>query len=315
MDKSTLVEYIRKGEPRAIARAISLVEEDNDYSYELIREIYPYTGKAHIIGITGPPGVGKSTMIGILSKMLSEHGKKVSILAVDASSPFSGGTLLGNRIRMQEILSKYGIYMRSVANRGFTGGLSRSTWNIVKVLDASGSDYIIIETVGAGQSDIDIVYLADTVIVTLAPGLGDSIQAIKSGMMEIGDIFVINKMDREGSFFALKDIMDNVYEHNGWNPRVVGTNSLKGEGYDKLLEAIDEHRKYSEASGNKKEIRYKEEIRLAISREIEKKVNGAFGELISAEDIARDMRMKIDPSTVARRLFHSSNVAEKEVNF
>ncbi|KAA8922227.1 methylmalonyl Co-A mutase-associated GTPase MeaB [Thermoplasma sp.] len=307
MDTLSIVRGITAGDQRIVARAISIIEEDNDRSYEIIRSIYGMTGHAHIIGITGPPGVGKSTMIGVLSRKLTEMGKKVSILAVDASSPFSGGTILGNRIRMQDTLSRYGIYMRSVSNRGMTGGLSRSTWNIVKVLDAAGSDFIIIETVGAGQSDIDIVYLADTVIVTLAPGLGDSIQAIKSGMMEIGDIFVINKMDREDSFFALKDIMDNVYERNGWMPRVVGTNSLKGEGYDDLIRAIDDHRTFSVAHGGKRRIRYREEVRLALSRIVERHVWKEFGKLLESGEMDSYYDEHLDPNTVATEIFAQNN--------
>ncbi|PYB68734.1 methylmalonyl Co-A mutase-associated GTPase MeaB [Thermoplasma sp. Kam2015] len=307
MDTRSIIEGIAAHDPRIIARAISIIEEDNERSYEIIRAIYGMTGHAHILGITGPPGVGKSTMIGILSRKLTEMGKKVSILAVDASSPFSGGTILGNRIRMQDTLSKYGIYMRSVSNRGMTGGLSRSTWNMVKILDAAGNDFIIIETVGAGQSDIDIVYLADTVIVTLAPGLGDSIQAIKSGMMEIGDIFVINKMDREDSFFALKDIMDNVYERNGWMPRVVGTNSLKGEGYGELIRAIEEHRVFTEKNDGKKKIRYREEVRLALSRIIDRSVWREFGRFLENGEIDGYYDEHVDPNTVAMEIFRENS--------
>ncbi len=302
MDTDSIVKGILSRDMRSISRAISIIEEGNSRSYDIIRSIYRKTGHSHIIGITGPPGVGKSTMIGMLSRMLAKQGKKVAIIAVDASSPFSGGAILGNRIRMQNVLSEYGIFMRSVSSRGSNGGLSLATWDIARVLDAAGNDFVIIETVGAGQSDIDIVYLADTVIVTLAPGLGDSIQAIKSGMMEIGDIFVINKIDRDGSYLAMKDILDNVYNREGWLPAVVGTDSLTGEGYDKLLEAIFNHQAYNDRSGKKKIIRYREEVRMALMHEMEIHVDRIMNSMIASEDMNLSYEEDSDPETTAKKL-------------
>ncbi len=302
MDTDSIVKGILSRDMRSISRAISIIEEGNSRSYDIIRSIYQKTGHSHIIGITGPPGVGKSTMIGMLSRMLAKQGKKVAIIAVDASSPFSGGAILGNRIRMQNVLSEYGIFMRSVSSRGSNGGLSLATWDIAKVLDAAGNDFVIIETVGAGQSDIDIVYLADTVIVTLAPGLGDSIQAIKSGMMEIGDIFVINKIDRDGSYLAIKDILDNVYNRDGWLPAVVGTDSLTGEGYEKLLESIFDHQRYNESSGRKKIIRYREEVRMALMHEMEIHVDQIMNSLIRSEEMNLPYGEDSDPETTAKKL-------------
>jgi LAO/AO transport system kinase len=213
---------------------------------ELLTKLYPYTGTAQVIGITGPPGIGKSTLIGNLSSLISNAGKKISILAIDASSPYTGGSLLGNRIRMQDSLWKSGIFMRSLANRGSKGGLSDSALGAVSILDASGVDYIIIETVGAGQADLDIMNLADTTVLVLGPGLGDQIQAIKAGIMEIADIFDINKMDREGSYFAMKDIEDTLSldENRLFKREVVGSTNTQPDSYNELFSAIRRHGEY-----------------------------------------------------------------------
>ncbi|MHB1902089.1 MAG: methylmalonyl Co-A mutase-associated GTPase MeaB [Cuniculiplasma sp.] len=244
-----------------MARGISLAEgAGKDLKKELLRKLYPHTGKSQVVGITGPPGIGKSTLIGNLSSLLAESGNKVSILAIDASSPYTGGSLLGNRIRMQESLWKSGIYMRSLANRGYKGGLSDSALGAVSILDASGSDFIIIETVGAGQADLDIMNLADTTVLVLAPGLGDQIQAIKAGIMEIADIFVINKMDREGSYFAMKDIEETLSldERRKFKREVVGATNTNLESYRELLEAINRHRDFlkGEDQMGKKRLEY-----------------------------------------------------------
>ncbi|WP_337861196.1 methylmalonyl Co-A mutase-associated GTPase MeaB [Ferroplasma sp.] len=237
MNIEKLTDGILAGDYRSIARSISLVENSGyEIKKEIISRIYK-NGNAKIIGITGPPGVGKSTLISNLAPLLAEHGK-VSVLAIDPASPFSGGSILGNRIRMQANLSEKGIYMRSISNRLYNGGLSEYTWDITKILEASGSDFIILETVGSGQSDIDIMNIADITCVILAPGLGDEIQAIKSGIMEIGDIFIINKIDREGSYFAIKDIRESLNMSNKISTPVIGVNSITGENYDELVNNI-----------------------------------------------------------------------------
>ncbi|EQD62463.1 ArgK protein, partial [mine drainage metagenome] len=248
---------IRAGDLRSISRAITLVEDLNSFATgrEIIKNIYASTGKAGIIGITGPPGVGKSTIIGNLSSMLKAKGKKVAIIAVDASSPFTNGSFLGNRIRMQGNLYRDGIYMRSLSSRGSSGGLSRSTWDAVRILDAAGFDRIIVETVGAGQADLDILGMAHTIAVVLAPGLGDEIQAIKAGLMEIANVFIINKMDRDGAFIAMKDIEDSLAltPQNEWKIPVIGLDSIKMEGYGDLIAALEDHLSFAgKDSGNEK---------------------------------------------------------------
>jgi LAO/AO transport system kinase len=249
MNTEMLANGILGGDYRAIARSISLIENSSyQVRKDIIKRIYGH-GSAKVIGITGPPGVGKSTAIGNLAPLLAAH-EKVAVLAIDPASPFSGGAILGNRIRMQSALSRQGIYMRSTSNRLYNGGLSEYTWDIVKVLEAAGNDYIILETVGSGQADIDIMNIADVTCVFLAPGLGDEIQAIKSGIMEIGDIFVINKIDREGAYLAIKDIRESLSMSNKMGTPVIGVNSITGENYDELVKSIIEmksknpHEKY-----------------------------------------------------------------------
>lgn len=268
MDREALIRGITAGDRRAVSRAISIVESglDRELSSEIMRRIYPGTGTGHIIGITGPPGIGKSTMIGRLSGILSEAGQKVAVMAVDASSPFTNGSILGNRIRMQDQLTKSGVYMRSLSTGGVSGGLSRTVWETVSILEASGHDTIIVETVGAGQADLDIVQLADTIVVVLAPGLGDEVQAIKAGIMEIAHIFAVNKIDREGAFLAMKDIEDTLAMdiRKDWVVPVVGTNSLSGEGYDELVEALNSHRKHVNISGETRKNRIRNTVSMAV---------------------------------------------------
>lgn len=307
MALTDIVAGIARGDHRSISRAISLVENDGDseLSRNLVKEIYSMTGKAHIIGITGPPGIGKSTMIGNMCALLSEKRKKVSVVAIDASSPFSGGSLLGNRIRMQESLTKYGVFMRSLANRGLNGGLSRSIWDTVKILDAAGSDYIIVETVGAGQADLDVVNLADTVIVVLGPGLGDEIQAIKAGIMEIGHIFVINKMDRQGAFIAMKDIEEtlSMMPLGDWKPPVIGLNSLTGEGYEDLLVQIEKRREYCNGNREARMRKFRTELEMHIDDELRRRFRRDIsGVLKDNERISKYLQEKVDPYTAAESI-------------
>ncbi len=241
---------------------------------ELLAKLYQYGGHSQVVGITGPPGIGKSTLIGNMSSLIIKSGKKVAILAIDASSPYTGGSLLGNRIRMQDQLWENKIYMRSLANRGSKGGLADSALGSVIILDSAGYDYIIIETVGSGQADLDIMNLADTTVLVLAPGLGDQIQAIKAGIMEIADIFVMNKMDREGAYFAMKDIEDTLSldENKEFRREVIGSTITKSESYLELINAIGRHREFLDRAGQMGKKRLDFALRWVLEDELKEKL-------------------------------------------
>ncbi len=272
MDTDHLARMVISGDTRAISRAISIAE-DRSMSEEcrlLMRALYPKTGNIHVIGITGPPGVGKSTIIGQIALEMDRRKIRTSIIAVDATSPYSGGTLLGNRIRMQESLNRTSIFMRSLASRGFKGGLSSATLSTIKILDAAGYDTAIIETVGAGQTDIDIMKIADTTVVMHAPGLGDIVQSIKAGIMEIGDVFVVNKIDREGSFLAIKDIQDSlaINPSGEYHKKVIGVNSLNGENIPSLVDELMSHRSFISKKRKDSKSRFMLELQIYIEDEL-----------------------------------------------
>jgi LAO/AO transport system kinase len=234
-------ERILKGEKRAIARAISAVEDGRAEATEILKEIFPHTGRALVVGITGAPGAGKSTLVDRLASLYRSRDERVGIIAVDPSSPFTGGAILGDRIRMQSMATDPGIFIRSMAARGHLGGLARATVDAVAILDAAGYNKVIVETVGVGQDEIDIVKAADVTVVVLVPGMGDDIQAIKAGIMEIGDVFVINKADREGVLRTereLESLLSISERPDGWKPLVVKTVATEDDGLDHLAEAI-----------------------------------------------------------------------------
>jgi len=244
---SALISALRSGDARALARAISAVENRARGWSDLLKALFPYTGRARVLGLTGAPGAGKSTLVDQLARVYRRQDKTVGIIAVDPTSPYTGGAILGDRIRMQEHFSDPGIYIRSMATRGSLGGLARTTADAASVLDASGRDVILVETVGVGQDEVDIVRLADITVVILVPGMGDDVQSIKAGIMEIADIFVINKSDRDGAERVEREIralQSLAVRQDGWTPPIVKTVASEGKGVDELASAIAEYEAY-----------------------------------------------------------------------
>ncbi|GGU53038.1 LAO/AO transport system kinase [Lentzea flava] len=261
VDVAGLVDRARDGEPRAVARLISLVEQGSSQLPEVAAALAPHTGDAQVVGITGAPGVGKSTSTNALVRAFRDQGKRVAVIAVDPSSPFSGGALLGDRVRMGDHATDSGVFIRSMATRGHLGGLSSATPQALRVLDAAGFDVILVETVGVGQSEVEIVALADTTLVLLAPGMGDGIQAAKAGILEIADVFVVNKADRDGADQTARDLKYMISlgrrDREGplWRPPVVKTVAARMEGLDRVVEAIAEHREWMASHGELEERR------------------------------------------------------------
>src|SRR5436305_9533183 len=269
-DVAELARGIDAGRYRALARAISLIERDDPDAQRLLAEIYPSTGGARIIGITGSPGAGKSTLVAAMAKLYRAQNKRVGIVAVDPTSPFTGGALLGDRIRMADLYTDSGVFIRSMATRGFLGGLAKATNDVVDVLDASGFDVVLVETVGVGQDEVEVVRTVQTNVVVLVPGMGDDIQAIKAGIMEIGDIFVVNKADRPGADKTVTEVtmmMSLVEEHGDWVPPIVKTVASRGEGGAQLDEATSKHFAYLQSSGEL-DRRNRERVRIRIETQL-----------------------------------------------
>lgn len=242
-----LANRVRVGEPRALARAISIVEDRTPESTQLLKALFPYSGNAGLLGLTGSPGAGKSTLVDQIAREYRKQGKTIGIVAVDPTSPFSGGAILGDRIRMQSHYADAGIYIRSMATRGSLGGLAATTADVATVLDASGRDLVMIETVGVGQDEVDIVSLADVTVVVLVPGMGDDVQTIKAGIMEIADVFVINKSDRDGAERVEREIramQSLATRKDNWTPPIVKTVASEGTGVPQALQAIESYRAY-----------------------------------------------------------------------
>jgi len=304
----TLAERLLAGDQRALARAITLVESDDPRGWELVREVYPHTGKASIVGCTGPPGAGKSTLVSSLTTLRREQGRSVGVLSIDPSSPFTQGALLGDRIRLTEHFLDQGVFIRSMANRGALGGLSEAALQTALLMDAAGRQDIFLETVGVGQAEVDIIDHADTVVLVLVPGSGDSIQALKAGVMEIPDIIVVNKCDHPMTETMVREIRGvlSLAPADGRPTPILKTEALRGEGVAELAEEIDQHRAFIEAEGTLAERRRRnlrsEVIAICthrMRRKLEQQVDegDAFSELFDAV-----VERKIDPASAASQI-------------
>ena len=308
-DPQALIEAARTGDPRALARLVSLVENESAELRALLKVIVPLTGHAHIVGLTGAPGVGKSTVTGGLVRHYRNEGLRVGVLAVDPSSPFSGGALLGDRVRMQEHATDDEVFIRSMASRGHLGGLSLATPQALRILDAAGFDVVLIETVGVGQAEVEIASLADSALVVVAPGLGDSIQAAKAGILEIADIFVVNKSDRPGAQEVIRDLRTMLamasYLAGDWKPPIVSTTAATGEGIGDLAAAIGKHRHWLADSGllaERRRARAREEISAIALAELQRRMGALPGGSRLDELADRVIAGELDPYSAADEL-------------
>ena len=303
-----LVAQVLAGSHQAAARLISLVEDGEREGLAALRTLYPRTGKAYAVGITGPPGAGKSTLVDALTKRIRAEGGAVGIIAIDPTSPFTGGALLGDRVRMQDHATDPGVFVRSMATRGHLGGLAPATSNVIHILDALGCAFILIETVGAGQGEVEVVSAADTVIVVTVPGLGDAVQMLKAGIMEIGDVFVVNKADRPEADRAVTEInmMLGLAPERGWRSPVLKTAAIRGEGVEEVLAAIRSHRAHLEGAGllaERRRERRRGEVLRALEAQIKEEVLArarADGTLETV--VERVAEGRLDPHSAARRL-------------
>ncbi len=303
-----LVARARAGDPRAVARLISWVEDETPALREVMAAIAPDTGRAQVVGITGPPGVGKSTTTSALVARLRGAGRRVGVLAVDPSSPFSGGALLGDRVRMADHAVDADVFIRSMASRGHLGGLSWSTPQALRVLDAAGFDVVLVETVGVGQSEVDVARLADTTLVLLAPGMGDGIQAAKAGILEIGDVYVVNKADRDGADQLGRELRGMLASAQrpaaGWQPPVVATVASQGEGVDALLAAVEQHQSWLRESGElavRRTHRARAEVEAVALASLRTRWGGVAGPAVD-ELAALVAGGQLDPYAAAERL-------------
>ena len=309
----SLAKRLLEGDKRALARAITLIENDDPAGWELVREIYPQTGKARIVGLTGPPGVGKSTLIGALTKEMREADRQVAVLSIDPSSPFTRGALLGDRIRLSDHFLDAGVFIRSMASRGALGGLSEATLQAALLMDASGKDDVFIETVGVGQAEIDIVDHGDTVVLVLMPGSGDSIQALKAGVMEIPDIIVVNKADHPMTDTMIREIRGvlSLGPATSWKVPILRTEAARGEGAAELAVSIGEHRAHIEAEGTLEQRRARnlrnEVLELAAAR-MRRRLEATIGEDTEVAALLEQVvRRELDPASAATELLERTD--------
>ena len=312
----SLAERVLAGDKRALARAITLVESDDPAGWELVREVYPQTGRARIVGLTGAPGAGKSTLIGALTKLRRAQDRQVAVLSIDPSSPFTHGALLGDRIRLTDHFLDPGVFIRSMANRGALGGLSEAALQAALLMDAAGKDDVFLETVGVGQAEVDVIDHADSIVLVLMPGSGDSIQALKAGIMEIPDVIVINKADHPLTDTMVREIRGvlSLAPQRGWRVPIVKTEAARGEGVEELVEKLDEHHAYIEAEGTLSERRRRNlrnevlaicSARLRARLEEQLREDAEFTRLLD-EVVAR----RLDPASAASQILERLDAAD-----
>jgi LAO/AO transport system kinase len=306
--QESLAAGVRAGEKRALARAITLVENSDPLAYELVRELYPETGHTYTVGITGPPGVGKSSLIAALIRLVRAQGKTVGVISVDPSSPFSHGALLGDRIRLADHFLDPQVFIRSMGTRGHQGGLAEATLQAMLVLDAAGKDVVFLETVGAGQSEVEVIAIADTVVLVLMPGSGDSIQALKAGIMEIPDVIAVNKMDHPAAKTMLNEVRSilSLDRERAWRPPIVLTEAMRGENVEELWAKVEEHRAHLEERGELEERRRRNlagEVFAVASARAKTYLEDAVGDDPELRRLLDEVqRRELDPLTAVREI-------------